>query len=211
MMITRMFAALTLAATVSACTTTETATRDVPLDTATIQPISAPLKVVDVTVDVPRTLRASEANLYFPNGDIVWREDPIGDRHEQVKAIIEAGLEKGIAEMSGGTVPVELHVEVTRFHALTEKARYTVGGWHSVQFEVSLKDAETGSVLLEPELIKADFRAFGGSRAIAAEQSGLTQKVRITDRVAEVIQQVLSDPSSEIVAQMSTAQALDQL
>lgn len=147
-------------------------------------------RVAEITVSVPRELKVSERNSYYPGGDIVWREDPIGDRHEQVKLIVANALAKG-SETLEGTRAVKLDVVVTRFHALTEKARYTFGGVHAIQFDLTVLDAETGEVLRPKKRIRADFPALGGMAAIAAEQRGQTQKVRITDHLAMVIREEL--------------------
>ncbi len=184
MKLTRIFAVLTLVASVSACAAVETATRAAPLEADIVRSTSLSFNVQDLSISVPRSLRVSEANLFVPGGDIVWREDPIGDRHTQVATIFEAGLRKGLSGMTEGVVPVRVEIEVTRFHALSEKARYTVGANHAVQFKMRLVNPETGIAYTEPRLFKADFKAYGGSKAIEAERAGLTQKVRITDRIA---------------------------
>lgn len=211
MKLIRLITVLALAGSVSACATVETATRAAPLETQEVQPTAISLNVSAVRVSVPRSLRVSEANLYYPGGDIIWREDPLGDRHEQVKTIFESGLTKGLADLPQGNVPVLLDVEVTRFHALTEKARYTVGGVHAIQFKVRLLNPETGEAYTEPRFIKADFKAFGGARAINAERNGITQKVRITDRIAEVIQMELNNPGSFKSANNGLIGAINQL
>ena len=149
------------------------------------------VNVIAVNVNVPATLSVSEANRYYPGGDIVWREDPMGNRHEQVQTIVKAALEKGVAGLSGSR-DVELDVVVSRFHALTEKARYTVGGVHAIQFTLQVRDAETGVILSGPKKIVADFDALGGRAAIQAEANGNTQKVRITNHLAHVILQELT-------------------
>lgn len=132
----RMTAALLMGLAVSACGASkapyETATRDVPLTATELAPVQASFDVQSVRVTVPESLRVSEANRYYPSGDIVWREDPIGNRHAQVQAIVKEGILKGVHNMQGGTLPVMLDIQVTRFHALTEKARYTIGGVHAV-------------------------------------------------------------------------------
>lgn len=197
----RLIAVLAAAASVSACATVETATRNVPLEAQKLQLAPAAVTVQAVRVSVPRSLRVSEANLYYPLGDIVWREDPLGDRHAQVQAIVEAGLKQGLQDMPQTGVPVLLDVEVTRFHALTEKARYTVGGVHSVQFKLSLLNPETGIAYTEPRLVKANLKAFGGARAINAERNGITQKLRITNHIAEVIRAELANPEALMLAQ----------
>ena len=130
-----VFAAMAMGLAVSGCSTVETATRNVPLEnqvaTETIAPAPISFNVQDIRVSVPETLKVSEANRYYPSGDIVWREDPLGDRHAQVKAIFEAAMREGVGQLPQGTVPVILDIEVTRFHAVTEKARYTIGGVHA--------------------------------------------------------------------------------
>ncbi|WP_371223886.1 DUF6778 family protein [Roseovarius sp. 2305UL8-3] len=211
MKLIRILAAVALTASVSACATVETATRAAPLEAQAAQPTPVSLNVQGISVAVPQSLKVSEANLYYPSGDIVWREDPAGDRHAQVEAIFEAGLRKGLSGMTEGAVPVRVEVQVTRFHALTEKARYTVGGVHSVQFMMRLVNPETGIAYTEPRLIKADFKAYGGAKAIEAERAGITQKVRITDRIAEVIQQELLAPGSFKAANNGLIGAINQL
>jgi len=76
---------------------------------------------------VPETLKVSEQNSYFPGGDIVWRGDAAGNRHEQAKAVFDRALTQG-TETLEGIVNVGLDVRVERFHALTQKARHTTGG-----------------------------------------------------------------------------------
>lgn len=212
----RILAALALTASISACATTESVTRGAPLDTlrapAQAATLTAPaLNVAEVVVEVPDTLRVSEANMYYPGGDIVWREDPVGNRHAQVQAIVAAGLHTGLAGLPKGDTPVRLHVEVTRFHALSEKARYTVGGVHAIQFVLTLQDPATGRALSEPRLVKADFKAYGGSQAVAADRRGETQKYRITRRIASVIQQELLAPGSTPTAKLGVIGALNQI
>ena len=177
---------------VAGCSSTETATREIPLETAAISPEQVSLDVKQVRVSVPKTLTVSEANRYYPGGDIVWREDPLGDRHAQVQAIVAAGIQEGVDALGTGQYPVILDVQVTRFHALTEKARYTTGGVHSIKFYVMLRDAKTGQPISQPDHVEADFRALGGQAAVQAENRGITQKVRITKHLAQVIQQELT-------------------
>ena len=207
----RMIAALMLGLAVSACGTVETATRNAPLDTPEMAPSPVSYNVEAVRVSVPKSLKVSEANRYYPGGDIVWREDPVGDRHAQVKAIVEAGLSEGISDMEPGAVPVVMDVEVTRFHALTEKARYTIGGVHAIQFKMQLRNPETGQAYGEPHLVKADFKALGGAKAIEAERNGITQKHRITEHLAKVIQTELASPDGYKAANNGLMGAINQL
>lgn len=77
-------------------------------------------RVEKINVIVPKSLLVSEANRYYPSGDIVWREDPPGDRHAQVAAIFEDAMARGAAKVQGD-VPIIIDIQVLRFHALTEK------------------------------------------------------------------------------------------
>lgn len=168
------------------------------------------MTITKVTVRVPRTLKVSEANRYIPQGDIVWREDPLGNRHAQVQAIVQNALEAGVRPLSG-PVQAELDVEVLRFHALTQKARYTTGGVHSISFTMVLRDAETGEALTEVREIEADLNAYGGRKALVAIAEGQTQKVRITGFLAKVIQQEILTPGSRAPRRGGLIQALNKL
>ena len=157
-----------------------------------------------------RTLKVSEANRYYPSGDIVWREDPLGDRHAQVAAIVQGAMEQGVAGMDGAQ-EVILEVAVSRFHALTEKARYTIGGVHAIQFSYRLVDAASGAELTAPKFVKADFEALGGKAAITAESRGVTQKYRITQHLAKVIQEELRQPEGYAEQNNGVIGAINQL
>lgn len=194
---TVMMTALGLA--VSACSAPETATRNIPMNQtmAGANFATTPLNQAQsfqptaVQVRVPDSLIVSEANLFYPGGDIVWRGDLPGDRHQQVQTIFEIAANQGFAPIEGAR-PVVVDIEVKRFHALTEKTRYTVGGVHSIKFMVSLRDAETGQVLRAPREINADLQGYGGQMALEAEAKGLTQKYRITTHLARVLRDELS-------------------
>ncbi|UOA27027.1 DUF6778 family protein [Pseudosulfitobacter sp. DSM 107133] len=227
MKLMKLITLLGLGAMVSACANIETATRNAPFETtpafasapvdamslAAAEPSIAAtpaLHITQINVDVPQSLKVSEANRYYPSGDIVWREDPMGDRHTQVKAIFEAAMQQGAQSISGD-YPVILDITVSRFHALTEKARYTVGGVHSIAFTMQLRDATTGALLGEPHQVKADLKAFGGQRAIEAEARGETQKVRITAHLAEVLRQEMTSVEGFENPHLGFMQAINQL
>ncbi|WP_299958924.1 DUF6778 family protein [uncultured Roseobacter sp.] len=219
----KMIAALGFAALIAGCATTDTASRNAPFDTPktsaaptaqaldgqSIFEATAPSwNVQRVNVTVPETLVVSEANSYYPSGDIVWRGDPAGDRHAQVKAIFETAMARGTSDMNAGQ-PVTLDVQVLRFHALTEKTRYTIGGIHSISFGVTLRDANSGALLGESRVVKADLRGFGGQQAIDAERAGLTQKVRITDHLAKVIEAELVTADGYTNQRLGLVQAIN--
>ncbi|MDQ2093199.1 DUF6778 family protein [Rhodalgimonas zhirmunskyi] len=175
---------------VSGCSNMDIASRNAPFDAPAAKPAALSMKVTSFQVRVPRTLKASEANLYYPSGDIVWREDPLGDRHAQVQKIFEESLAVAVAPAKG-SVPVLLDVEVKRFHALTEKARYTTGGRHEMIFVLNFLNPETLQPIAEPRRIETNIKAFGGQRAIHAEQNGITQRLRISQHIAGVVQREL--------------------
>lgn len=199
----RIVAAMIAALSLSACAGLDTATRNAPLEqpafaaTGTNRaPVAIPaVQVVDYRINVPRSLQSSEANLYFPLGDIVWRGDAPGDRHVQVAAIFDEAMRLAVPSVQGA-LPVVAEIELVRFHALTEKARYTVGGVHGIRFVLTLKDPASGAIIAGPRPIEADLLGYGGSKAIEAERRGLTQKLRITRHLANVIATELAKPGS---------------
>ena len=150
-----------------------------------------PMRIVGVSVNVPWTLSVSEENSYKPKADIVWREDPLGNRFEQVKAIFETAAQN-VARNLQGDLPVVVHIEVRKFHALTQKTRYSIGGTHAIEFLLSVTNGRTGDVIVPPYLVVTNLKAYGGEQALAAERVGLTQKVRITTHLTELIRQELT-------------------
>lgn len=190
----RMIRAMTLlglALAVSGCATSNNSVmRNAPyIDEAQAEAMVAmpqpSVQIVASRVDVPRSLRVSEANSYYPKGDIVWRGDRAGDRYEQVKAIFQESIIESANQIDGQR-PAILNVEVHRFHSLTEKARYTTGGVHNIEFSWFLSDAETDIPLTLPQRVRANLDAYGGQAAITAEAHGDTQKVRVTRHLTQV-------------------------
>lgn len=159
--------------------------------------------VQDVRVSVPDSLSVSEANVYYPTADIVWRGDVYGERHQQVEAIFEEAMTRGLNGLSGKRA-IFVDIDVVRFHSLTERARYTVGGVHSIKFRVTLRDVQTGAVIGDPRMVNGDLKAYGGKKAVANEHRGLTQKVRILAHLAGLIQlEVISQQTDDAVAGLS--------
>jgi hypothetical protein len=149
--------------------------------------------VAQLNVVVPRSLEVSEANSFRPGGDIVWRGDPFGDRYEQIEAIFNAGMGQGVTELTGDRAVI-VDIVVGRFHSVTERTRYTVGGVHSIRFDITVRDAETGEVIEPTRTVKADLEAYGGITAVRAEAAGQTQKVRVTEHLRRVIIYELTRP-----------------
>jgi len=150
-------------------------------------------RVTRIDISVPRTLSVSESNEYHPKADIVWRGDPYGDRYRQIEDIFETAMQRGAAQLRGGR-PVAIEVVVMRFHALTERTYYTIGGIHSLTYALTVRDARTGEVIQPTRTIKADLDGLGGEEALAAERAGQTQKVRITAHLAQSLVRELSRP-----------------
>lgn len=217
------FATLGLALALSACVSSEPATRGVSDDALTLASrgtgsipdgagprVVAPLYTVrEVRVNVPRDLQVSEANSYYPMADIVWRGDPVGDRYAQLTAIFEAAGQRATASMAGPREAI-VSIKLVRFHGVTERTRYTVGGVHNMVFDLTVLDAATGAVIDGPRRIEADARAAGGQAAIAEEQAGRTQKVVVTEKLVETLRRELSgavtDPALVARAMQNPAQ-----
>jgi len=227
MKVIRIFALLAVGLSLSACATVDAVSRNAPLQPiseGTTQPVSvpapsralsearvvSPVRIDRVIVNVPKTLRVSEANVYLPAGDIVWRGDPRGDRHEQVKDIFETAMIRGAQGLQGER-RVELLINVRRFHALTEKARYTVGGVHHIIFDLALADPVSGDIIEPWREVRADLKAYGGQEAIDAEARGETQKVRITAHLARVLQEEMSTAEGHKNANLGLVQLMNQM
>ncbi|MEM9585359.1 MAG: DUF6778 family protein [Pseudomonadota bacterium] len=183
MRIVKTLVALMIAGGLSACAGTSTVTRSAdnavaPLVPSEITALSTTWNVLDVRVNVPDDLRVSEANRYYPFADIVWRDDPYGDRHAQVAKILDDGLSRGLTHLNGDRA-VYFDITLSRFHSLTEKARYSVGGVHHMVFSLTVVDALTNIPLHGPVEIELNLKAYGGAQAFEAERRGHTQKVRI--------------------------------
>lgn len=204
----KVIAAIGLGALVSACSSVpDIASRNAPFEATPqlafqqVAPDAQPqmalpqsLKVSAINVRVPGTLKVSEANVYYPRADIVWRGEPIGNRHAQVQKIFEQAFLNGTRDMQGIS-DVVLDVEVTRFHSVTEKTRYSVGGVHNMEFNLTVRSAATGLPLAPTRQVEANLPAFGGKQALDADRRGQTQIVRVSGYLAEVIRQELAKPS----------------
>jgi len=182
----------------SGCVTTLPVSRDVPLEiTPSIEAATQDWSIESFRIEVPETLVVSEANGYKPSADIVWREDPIGDRYQQVEALMRAALEPVMVPRDGASTPVVVVMEITRFHALTERTRYTIGGEHEIEFDLTVFHADTGLILSGPRHVDLTFEAYGGQRALEAEAQGITQRVRITGRLQDWVAMEFPAPSAD--------------
>lgn len=183
---------------------------------APVAPREAPvlqggMKLVEYEFRVPEALSVSEANLYLPIADIVWRGDAPGNRKQQVAAMFQASLEKARAGAPAEGRPVKAIITLHKFHSLTEKARYTTGGIHTVVFDTTLVDAATGAVLVQGRRTRADLEAFGGRRAMAAERQGLGMKVRLMAHLDRVMAAEVSTAGGWRDKGRTLTRALDQI
>jgi hypothetical protein len=209
MSVIRNLSLIPLLALLAGCVTTAETSRNLtppltaPLMAPDLAPGAAPIAVAaraealslsSLEILVPRQLSVSEANTFLPQADIVWRGDPLGDRHAQVASIFHSAAMAAGADLADGR-PVAMTIEVTRFHGLTEKARFVTGGNYAMQFILTLRDAETGAVLVGPREVVADLKAWGAETAAQQEAAGISQKMLVTGRLAEVLRQELAYPA----------------
>lgn len=223
MSLSRILCALPVALALSACVSPDPATRaalavsptqaggtSTRPDASGTVVMQAQYQVMNVSIAVPQSLKVSEANTFVPRADIVWRGEARGDRHAQVAAIFREATTAATAGMTEGR-PVNVTLEVTRFHMLTEKARYTTGGNMAMHFLLTVTDAATGQVIDGPRPVVADFHGSGGAKAIAEEEAGLTQRVasvrRLTDVLRRELSAVVTDPQLVARALMGTQAA----
>jgi len=187
--------AAVLALSVSACSTVETVARNVPLDTVgfggPVQTIERDYRVNNFSFGVPSNLQVSEGNGYYPLTDIVWRGDPIGDRPAQVGAMFDVAMTRNKSTLNG-SIPVDVQFELVRFHGVTERTRFSVGGVYNIIFKMTVLNAETGDILEPARRVEANLSAPGGTAAILAEQRGQTEKVRVTDFLTQVLRDELT-------------------
>ncbi len=194
-----------LALTLAGCSTVDTVSRNAPLNAPGLETAIPEVAIVrsydvrDIRVAFPSNLTVSESNGYYPIADIVWRGDPLGDRRQQIGEIFTASFRDGTSDLHGD-IPVVATIRVLRFHSLTERTRYTVGGVHSIKFELAVHHAQTGAVVESPRIIIADLPALGGQAAVMAETRGEGQKVRIMTHLAQVAQQELGPQNTPILA-----------
>ena len=160
--------------------------------------------VVDVQAVAPRTLTTSYANTQMPDVDIIWRGDGPGDVYAQVEQIIREAMAQAVsgfhASVKGGR-PVIIRAEVVQFHSLTERARSNIGGIHNTDLILTVVDANTGELLAGPAAIEADVKAFGAREAESAVAVGQTMRVRIIQRVSDVIATYLGVAGERAVTQ----------
>lgn len=146
------------------------------------------LSIRQVEVHVPQSLKVSEARRIFPFGDIVWREDPPGDRRQQVGLIVQAAAKAAARPLRGGR-PAVLRLTLVRFHALSfeAEAKLSNAGVHNIDFVAELRDARSGALLAGPEYIEAALPALAGPEMIEARLRGESQRSQISAHLTATI------------------------
>lgn len=128
----------------------------------------------------PPDLSVSESEGFYPAADIVWRGDPRGPRLPQIEQLFRDAADRN-RSMLIGDMPVTIDVTLVRFHGVTNRTRYTVGGVYNIVFDLTIRDATTGAVIEPTRRVRGNLDAPGGERAVLLEDAGQTQKVRVTD------------------------------
>ncbi len=207
----KVSAALALVAALGACSSSGSATRAaIPDDTMLGGYVQTGYALDSFTVSVPKSLKVNERNRYYPRGDIVWRGDRLGDRHKQVGAIFETSLANAAPQIAG-TRAVRMDVQVLRFHGLSEKARYTIGGVHDIDFQYRLVDSVTGQQLTPVRVVGADLEALSGMAATEAEARGDTQKARIIAHLTQVFINEMTQPGGHQNADLGWLQRINDV
>lgn len=183
------FGALSLILGLAACGGVETPSRDTPLDPGVIAPgyveRAQAFDVTQVIVQVPTDLSVSERNGYYPTADIVWRGDAPGDRYAQIEALFDEAAERVLPQIDGD-VPAIAVIRIVRFHGVTERTRFSVGGVYNMEFTVSYQDGD-GNILEETRFVEANLPAPGGQAALELERAGQTERVRVVDYLSYVL------------------------
>ena len=161
--------------------------------------VSTNWHVHDVQVIIPDSLTTSEVNILRPDVDVVWHGEPQGDRLQQVGIILHNALEVAAESLipENNHRPVVIQATLIHFHSLTPRARALVGGIHKVKFSIQVIDQKTDEVLAGPTVIEADEFAFGNWKAVRADAEGETMKVRISNRIVEVVSDWLGLAAAE--------------
>ncbi len=158
--------------------------------------------ITRVEVVVPRSLRVVEIDSARPFGDIVWREEPAGDRYQQVSAIVQEAMERGVAGLSGPNTAA-LQVRVVRFQTLSGRLDATADARHRITFDMQLVDRASGTQLTDLDRIEVEISpqtltplatpaAFG--TAAPGQVGG--ERAHITAHLAQVVRQVLQTPDA---------------
>jgi hypothetical protein len=126
----------------------------------------------------------------------------MGNRPQQIDEIFQTSIRAAAQDMNG-SIPVVVDIELLRFHSLTERTRFSVGGVNSIKFNMTIRNAETDEVLEQSRTLNGDFAALGGRAAMAADNQGQGWKVRITAHLTNLFSRELTG----LAVQTNNAQA----
>ncbi|EBA11320.1 lipoprotein, putative [Roseobacter sp. CCS2] len=136
--------------------------------------------------DAQAGLRIAESESFYPAADVVWRGDPIGPRIPQIAVMFEEAATRNRAILNG-SFPVDVDVTLVRFHGVTNRTRFTVGGVYNVVFDMTVRRAGTDEVIEPTRRVAGNLDAPGGERAARLDAAGQTQKVRVTDFLTSLL------------------------
>lgn len=144
-----------------------------------------------VTFSARADLTVSESNVYYPRADIVWRGDEPGNRLMQVQSIFAEAADRTVGQV-GGSRPVKVDIVLERFHGLSERAQFLFGGFFTVDFLMTVRDATTGAVIEPQRRVSRSMTLSGGDAAVQRENAGQTQRVIMTDFLARILREELT-------------------
>ena len=131
-------------------------------------------------------LTVSESETFYPTADIVWRGDPVGQRIPQIAEMFAQAADRNKTVLNGA-VPVDVDVTLVRFHGVTNRTRYTVGGVYNIVFDMTVRRAGSDQVIEPTRRVVGNLDAPGGDRAGQLDAAGQTQKVRVTDFLTSLL------------------------
>jgi hypothetical protein len=160
-------------------------------DSSVVAAVDRDYRLQALNFSVAPGLTVSEANNFYPIADIVWRGDPAGDRGAQIAALFQEAATRVQGAMTGQQ-GVVADVVLRRFHGLTERTRYSIGGIYDVEFDLTIRDVATGAVIEPSRNVILQLQGPGGEIALELEREGLTERVRIVNFLTEELTRLLS-------------------
>lgn len=113
------------------------------------------------------------------DSNFVWNGFGGGDRKQQVLDLFRRAMREVGDGTMRGTLKVDMHVTVNRFHALTETSRLFCCGEHSIYADLAIVDAASGTQLASAGNLYMGRVALGGVPGLVAVAAGRDQAVRI--------------------------------
>ncbi|MDA0720933.1 MAG: hypothetical protein O2994_04550 [Proteobacteria bacterium] len=177
----RFLSVLALLGAFAACTPAGTVQGDPRQD------IARDYRLAGVNFSALADLTISEENSIYPQADIVWHGDAPGDRIAQIAAMFQEAAARNIVATRAGDRPVALDITLVRFHGVTRRAEFSTGGVHHIVFDLTVRDADIGTVIEPKRRVVANLEAWGGNINAQLDAQGATQKLRVTDFLTSVL------------------------